>query len=196
MSAEADGVSEKKPVDAKKLKMKKYGATKMFDDEETITEKPKEKSAEPEEKPKAEKIGAKKLADQEEKTNEKPKNEKSAGPDENKSGETEDKPKAKKISEVKRKSMGEKKLKKAEEQPTVESIDEPDHLKVDNVNEDDVKPSSKPSSRRGSKKEKSPEKITLSIEVYFHITKWSYSSLDLSPIIHSKFTHNLNLNAK
>lgn len=124
----------------------------MVDEEETVTEKPKEKSAEPEEKPKAKKIGVK---------------EKSAEPEEQKTEE--EKPKAKKTTEVKRKSIGEKKPKKAEE--PIESVDEPDHIQVDTVNEDDLKPASKPSSRRGSKKEKSPEKTTPSIEVYVKFTK-------------------------
>lgn len=84
-----------------------------------------------------------------------------------KSAEPEEKPKAKKTTEVKRKSIGEKKPKKVDEPIVIESIDEPDNVKVDNnIIEDDLKPTSKPSSRRGSKKEKSPEKTTPSIEVY------------------------------
>lgn len=109
-------------MEDKKPKEKKIGAKKTVDEEETITEEPKEKSAEPEEKLK------------------------------------------KKSTEVKRKSIGEKKPKKDEERPTVESVDEPDNIQIDNdVNENDLKPASKPSSRRGSKKDKSPEKT---IEVY------------------------------
>lgn len=70
--------------------------------------------------------------------------------------------------------------------PEVESIDEPDHIKVDDVNENDLKPASKPSSRRGSKKEKSPEKT---IEVYLttHVQ---------SPLTHENFTHNPLLKCK
>lgn len=159
---------------------------KLVDEEETITEKPKESSAEPEEKPKKvedkkaadkklvdekpkersvepeeepkkvkdKKVAAKKLVDEEEKITEKPKE---------KSVEPEEKPK-KKTTEAKRRSIGEKKPKEGEK-PAVESVDETDHIQVDNVNEDDVKPASKPSSRRGSKKEKSPEKTAPSIEV-------------------------------
>lgn len=69
----------------------------------------------------------------------------------------------------KRRSIGEKKPKKAEEPEQIElSIDEPDHIQVDGVKENDLKPSSKPSSRRGSKKEPSPEAKT--IEVYTLLT--------------------------
>lgn len=138
----------------KKPKEKKFGAKKTVDEEETVTEKPKEKSAEPEEKPK------------------------------------------KKAAEVKRKSIGEKKPKK--DVPEVESIDEPDHIKVDDVNENDLKPASKPSSRRGSKKEKSPEKT---IEVYLtthveYVDRKFKLDFDQSPLTHENFTHNPLLKCK
>lgn len=139
--------------EAKKPKEKKFGAVKQVDEEETITEKPKEKSAEPEEK-KA------------------------------------DEPK-KKTTEVKRKSIGEKKPKKAEDEPKIESIDEPDFIKADGVADDDLKPASKPSSRRGSKKEKSPEKITPSIEVHVCFATKTMSFALINRHLHTmKFIHN------
>lgn len=175
----ADEESEKAPIadkkpEVKKPKDKKFGAVKQVDEEEIVTEKPKEKSAEPEEKPKAKKIGAK---------------EKSPEADEQKPDE--EKPKAKKTTEAKRKSIGEKKAKKAEE--PVESIDEPDHIQAHTVNEDDLKPASKPSSRRGSKKEKSPEKITPSIEVYAKFVKQMSFAWSIAPLTLSKFSHNTKI---
>lgn len=61
------------------------------------------------------------------------------------------------------------------------SIDEPDHIQVDTVNENDLKPSSKPSSRRGSKKETSPEPKTIEVQTLLAATEMAFFK-SFSPI--------------
>lgn len=116
-------------------------------EDEPVKKSTKKSTEEPEKvKPKTKKIGAKKTEDNEE-TSEQPEE----------------------VKKPKRKSIGDgKKSKISVEKPVPESIDVPDNVNnavdIDVINEDDLKPS-KSSSRRSSKKEKSPEKVTPSIEV-------------------------------